>query len=233
MAIALDAVATTTGDAASFTFALTVAGADRFLRVGVHWRTTSITVSGITYAGVALTRLGGATVSVNRAVDYWYLIAPTTGTNNVVVTMSAAARTVVGAISRTGVHQTTPLGTAATASGTSTAPSVTVTSATDELVDDALTASVAGAVLTAGTGQTERYDTFYDPSIQGGGSDEAGAASVAMDWTINTSQEWCQIGVGIKPAGAAGTSLTPPVGSAVLAGIASRMDFGVFVPTEV
>src|SRR5450432_294052 len=72
-------------------------------------------VSGVTYNGVALTRVVAHNDSTNvRRVEMWYLVNPALGNNSVVVTeniISAAATvgTVVGATTFTGADQTTPI----------------------------------------------------------------------------------------------------------------------------
>src|SRR2546427_11416651 len=85
------------------------------------------------------------------------LVNPATGANNVVVTLSAATNVKGGATSWSNVDQTTPVGTAATNTGSSLTPSVTVASAAEEIVHDVIGTNVdqdEGAV-TVGAGQTE------------------------------------------------------------------------------
>lgn len=65
-------------------------GSNRILFVGVTISQTgsTVTVTGITYNGVALTQVNTSAASTNRRADLWYLIAPATGANNVIVTLS-------------------------------------------------------------------------------------------------------------------------------------------------
>lgn len=103
MAIALNSTSSGFSSGSTLTFAHTVSGANRILVVG----TREPAVSGVTYNGVALTKAisssGGS--GVDSAI--WYLIAPATGTNNIVV--SATANMVCYASSWTGVDQVSPI----------------------------------------------------------------------------------------------------------------------------
>ena len=95
-AIAFDAVssaATANAGATTLTFSHTVgAGTNRILIVGVSLETIgTTTVSSITYNGVSLTYIGNITRNSIRS-EMWKLLAPPTGTYNVVVTVSASTR---------------------------------------------------------------------------------------------------------------------------------------------
>jgi hypothetical protein len=122
----------------------------------------------------------------------------------------------------TGVHQTTPFsGSHVTASGTSGNPSVTVPSASGELVID-----VAGALqaLTVGGGQTERSNqNNADAGLRQGTSEEAGAASVSMDWS--GSGHWAAIGSPLKAAGGTAYTLTANAGSYALTGTDAALTY--------
>ena len=212
--------AATTGTAANattLTFSHTVgaAGADRLLIVAVSIDNRA--VSGVTYNAVAMTSVGSAQQG-KQISHMWQLVAPATGANNVVVTCSNNGVDIVAvATSYTLVDQTTPLGTAATATGTSTTASVTVTSATGELVVDSVSSNLG--TLTVGAGQTARGNGVAGDN-QGGLSEEAGAASVVMSWTIGSSSAWASVGVSLKGA-VAGTTVTPGTASLTLATFAA------------
>src|SRR3989441_726250 len=163
--IAFDAGASTSGSAASFTVAHTTSGANRLLLVGVTIRTDAgQTVSSITYAGAGLTFVRADTIAASVRSELWYRIAPATGSNNVVVTLSASAKAAVGAISLTGVDQTAPVDAQNGATGTSATPSVTVTTVTDGAwVVDALAFRSTGAGTPTGNpgaGQTQRGSQY-------------------------------------------------------------------------
>lgn len=191
----------TANSVTSLTFSHTVSGADRLLIVGVQ--TNGSNVTGVTYAGVAMTAVGQLTSGGVR-VEMFRLIAPATGANSVVVSVAATTDIGAAASSYTGAHQTTPLGAAATASGTGTEPTVNVVAAVDDLVIDAT--GMVNAVLTAGPGQTQRanYSTGVD-LLTGVMSTEPGAATVTMSWTGGTN-DWAAIGVAMKPVAEAATA---------------------------
>ena len=197
MAIAFDAASSASGNSvSSLTWSHTCTGADLILIVGVSWFGSARTVSGVTYAGTALTSVGSAN-SGGQKMEIFRLVAPATGANNVVVTMSSAGETVAGAHSYTGVDSTTPLGTFASAIG---GPTVDVTSATDEVVVDC--ASMDN-LLTVGAGQTQRWNISLGGGLtSGAGSSEPGAATVTMSWSGTPTFAWSIGGVSMKPVGA-------------------------------
>lgn len=93
------------------------------------------------------------------------------------------------------VHQSVSTGNVAAASNqSSSTPSVTVSSATGEMVLDA-TVHFSGA-QTAGAGQTERWDNNGD--TDGSGTEEAGASSVTMDRGAAVT-DWLILGMTLKP----------------------------------
>jgi len=145
------------------------------------------------------------------------LLAPPTGTYNVVITFSAPLRraATAGVMTFTGVHQTTPLGTFASdfrqAPLITDPPTVNVTSAANELVFDTVACETCTS-HTVGAGQTQRWnliETSGYPQTLGAGSTEPGAAgSVTMSWTQGTADHWAIGGVSIKPAATPSVDIT-------------------------
>lgn len=190
--------------ATSLTFAHTCTGADRLLLVTAA-NAIIADVSGVTYGGVAMTYVADILRGDTIRIHLFRLIAPATGANDVIITLVSGATAIVGGSqSFTGAHQTTPLGTPATASGYDTAPSIAVSSATGELVADAVGTEPNNAP-TVGAGQTERWNLGVGTTVRAAGSTEPGAASVTMSWTLGATQRWVIIGVSIKPAAAGGS----------------------------
>ena len=117
------------GNATSETIAVTISGADRCVWVWVNSRSDP-TVSGVTVDGVSM---GSSIATVTRSLSWgalYRLIAPNTGTVNVVGSWGSS-ETNMEVLAYTGVDQTTPEGTVATATGSpATSPSVTVSSST-------------------------------------------------------------------------------------------------------
>ena len=205
MALAVDAISTVSGSGVGpFSWLHTCTGSDRLLIVGIAHYDSVDSVSGVTYNGDAMTAVpSGATNNGEYYITLYYLIAPDTGSNTISVSVTGNVFDFGGAgISITGAHQATPLGTAATATGTSTAPSVNVTSASGELVVDAL-AIVHGGTLSVGSGQTSRWNApTANAFVKHAGSTEAGAATTTMSWSNSTSQAWAIAAVPVKPAAA-------------------------------
>lgn len=212
MPLAFDAVSSGEGSGAGpFSFSHTTSGADRLLLVLTMVVDTIDTVSSVTYNSVGLTAIPSfATANGLYRVAGHYLVAPATGANTVSVSVTGGVNDFGAmAISFTGAHQTVPLGTAANATGSSTTPSVNVSSAADEIVVDMLNIVHSGA-LTVGAGQTQRVsDIGPNGFAKYAGSTEPGSATTTMSWSHpSSSQTWAIGAVPVKPAAAAGQPTT-------------------------
>lgn len=205
-ALAVDATANgTSSGSGPFTLSHTVTGSETLLVVGVSHYDSSDTVTGVTYNGVSMTEVPSGSVNNGQYyVDLFYLINPTTGTNNVSVSVSGSVFEIgYGSVSFTGAHQSAPLGTAVTATGSDTTPTATVSSASGELVVDTITIVHSGT-LGVGAGQTSRWNAVGTSGFtKYAGSTEPGAGSVTMSWTNSTSQAWASVAVPIKPSSGA------------------------------
>lgn len=84
-------------------------------------------VSGVTFGGVAMSSLG-ATIVNGCDVSLWGLLKPPQGSQTVVVTYSASSFASAGGVTYSGVNR---FGTAVVATGTSTAPTVSLPGLTD------------------------------------------------------------------------------------------------------
>lgn len=214
-AIAVDATSKGNSNAAtSLTIAHTTGtGANRLMLVGVTVGSSSSsgsnagTVNSVTYGGAALTLVGVVSESNNRVRSYIYqLLNPSTGTANVVVTLSGATAKPLyaGVTTFTGVNQSTPLGAYTSRNSSSTtSASLTVSSAPGELVFDTIAVdgeSYSNIALTVGAGQTARWTTNTTNYLSGGSSTEAGANSVTMSWSWSSSNQYAIGAVAIKPA---------------------------------
>ncbi len=96
--------------ASSLTFALNVgSGSNRLLVVGVGVNNSSADApTGVTYNNVAMIKLDDNT-GANTDGSLWYLLNPSSGANNVVITMAGSRAEIIGvAASYTGVKQTGP-----------------------------------------------------------------------------------------------------------------------------
>lgn len=226
MAIAYDATSgLTTGWTYGDTFSHTCTGSDRLLLVWVFFDRGNGTynVSSLTYAGVAMTQV--ATFAYGyRYLELWRLVAPAAGTANIAATynnVGPTAKVIIRAFSYTGVSQDAPLGATSSATGFGTTATLVVSSASGELVTDAIGGLSAGANIVVGSGQTSRYESDNGTTgIQAVGcSEEAGAASVTMSWTWATGDYWELAAVPIKPVGADAPSGIPKTTKQTLMGV--------------
>lgn len=223
MAIAFDNQGSVTGAAVATltTAAFTIAGANRIIVAGMGALRIAGTPThtGMKWggsSGTAMTQIG-STLVVNAlySVSFWYLIAPAASSDTLYGAISAAADGfVIGGCSYTGVDQSVPLGTSASASaGTNqTSPAtatVDVSSAAGELVVDfGYAGSVAGSATSAtvavGAGQTMRWEqeNILSGNQAATQSEEGGAATVTMSevFTMNSDMNWGIFAVPMKPA---------------------------------
>lgn len=209
--IAVDRSSSGKGTGVSLTWKHNVSGVNRILIVGVSIRNSvNQTVTGVTYNGTPLIFIGAQNNGTNVRVELWQLVAPATGNNDIVVTLSASANVVGGAVSLTEVDQTNPIDAATFAPpGNSNAPSVIVTTVTDNswVID---TMASPDETTTVGAGQTEQWNNKVAGDVRGAGSTEGPktpVGAVTMSWTLSAAQQWAIGAVALKPASAGVTFL--------------------------
>jgi hypothetical protein len=169
----------------------------------------SQTVNGITYATQPLTLIRAQSNGTSIRSELWYLLDPPTGTADVEVTFSASARAAGGAISLTGVDQTTPIeaNNAATGNSAVTLPSVNVATVTNNAwVVDALGHRL-NPTVTVGAGQTSRWtNTTGGGPINGAGGagstegPTSPAGNVTMNWGLTGSVDWAIVAAAVRPS---------------------------------
>ena len=211
------------GATPTITLAHTTVGTNLLLVVGVSiniTNNTGATVTGVTYNTTALTLAGAHNDAGNtRRVEMWSLIAPALGVNNVIVTLSLPGGTgtlgvVVGAITFTGVDQTSPLRSFVSADGAAGTPaSINVPSGSNEMVLDTL-ATGGNQTVTLGPSQTAQWNlqsltNAANPDVRATGSTRAGASSVPMSETFNGTSNWSVGALSVRPLQAdVGVSIT-------------------------
>lgn len=198
----------TPGPGTSLTFSVTVgANSNRALLVATNGELSAppITITGVTYAGSALTNVGAGSTTI-----IWRRTAPSTGANNVVLTFSGYGRAWNSTLSAYDVDQTTPTGTAVSASGTSTTPSTgSITVPTNGLAFGfTRNGYTTGGAPSAGGGVTS-----IGSSREGGGGTATASGyrstTGAISYTIPGSASWIALGVPINPVAAAGLAFNP------------------------
>lgn len=188
MAIAFDAKVdqTFTIGGTSLTFAHVVgSGSNRLLVVGIEGNLTTDNITGVTYAGVSMT-LVAKFLSLNSRWEYmFYLLNPTSGSNNVVISSNATTNIVAASASYTGVKQSGQPDASSTAdqlTGTNITGTVTVVAANSWLI--AFGSNQVTNSPTAGANTTIR--TINARFMMDSNSDQA-AGSRSMNYDIGSS----------------------------------------------
>lgn len=122
MAIAYDASSSgAVGANTNLTYAHTCsAGANTYLAVYFGISSGSGSVSSVTYNGTSMTQLATVNDSSALGLYAYYLVNPSSGTNNVSITTSGSGEITSYAVSYTGVNQITPIDSFATGNTGST-----------------------------------------------------------------------------------------------------------------
>lgn len=201
----------------------TISGTNRYLIGGAaSGAGTRTNVSSMKWGGS-----GGADLTLigsQRDVDpYWRMsqwgrVAPAASTTTFYAAWSSNQdETAMGAIAFEGVDQSTPIGTQAFATGTTTNPSLNVTSvAGDEVVDLvwAVAAVVDNHTIAATAGQTSRVEvegTDLGFEALGMSHKPAVGTSTTMSWTNSNAgtNGWGHLGVPLKTAAGGGSPTLP------------------------
>lgn len=188
----------------SITLAHTISGSDTMLLVYVVCASQGDYATGVTYAGVAMTKIGyigRQDVPTVVGVSAWYLFAPTTGTNNIVATLGGGAETTsnMQGASYTGVNQVAP-----EASNTKTeAPGTTAfTLAVTTLTNNAWIAghiyASSGATITAGSNTTLRAGIAYMKAVDSN-ADQTPTGSKSFNYTAGSNGYWLGWIISIAP----------------------------------
>jgi hypothetical protein len=183
---------------ATVTFSHTVGSlTNGILFVWAAWSTTSTTITGVTYNGVAMTQ--AIAQSTTRATALYYLVNPASGAHNVVISGSGNfLRICAGSHSWDGANSTqTP--TTQTGSGTSANPSITVTTASGELIVDCIgILFTSGETLSVGANQTE-CGNVTGGGTRGASSTQNGADGGVMSWTDSNSRAYGFVAASFAP----------------------------------
>ena len=206
MAIAFDNVSSVQGTSVSSVTipAFLVGGSDRLIFVGVSSSsaTPALTTSVVRNStpNETFTEKWDVTAQTTLHNSGHYFINPVAGSFSITVTVAAVQDFLAaGAISLTGVDQTTGVGTHGTANGNSGTASVTVAAAADEWLADVVITDITA--ITVGADQTSRWeqDAGFPAS---GGSTQLGSANDVMSWTF-AADIWAIGAVPVLPAAAA------------------------------
>ena len=183
---------------------------NRLLLVGVATKNASTAATSVTYAGVALKRLGAQSdpAANNNRVELWYLVAPPVGQATVNVVLAKNTPVVAGAMSFNGVHQTAPFGVLRAANADSASACATLANEAAPLVAGVMAANADTGTITTSPGQTLRWSASNDPSgyigepnIIGTGMVGPGApVAVICQYFAAKPTDWTLLAVPLKPA---------------------------------
>jgi hypothetical protein len=203
MAIAFNAATSASNSAsATLTFAHTVSGSNTMLLVGfIANKATVPAVSSVTYNGVAMTATSASPLTVSATVKnhLYYLVNPTTGANNVVITFASAPDGIAAnALSYTGAKQTgQPDSQMSTASTGATATLTTTTVANGSWLVGVFRNDSTGNG-TAGGSTTQRSSIGGQCSMDDSGGLKAPAGSYSISETFG-SAAYGALGISISP----------------------------------
>ena len=188
----------------SITFSHTVSGVNRLLLVGTTARLsgtgTQPRVQTVTWKNgtESFTYGNSRTSGVPNAVigEIWKLVAPSTGTYNIVVTFDLNCYATAGAVSFSGVDQTTPLGTIATRGSTSPPQYVNVATAVGDIA--------FGIVMSYSLDQTSRtatdvqWNTNPTNGYSEGVTTTASGTTTQLSWGASGGSQHAALGVAVK-----------------------------------
>ncbi len=224
MAIAFDASSSKGyANSASYSWSHVVgAGSDRILIVvltGTYNGTDNVTAGTVTYGGVSMTQLTVQHYSPSnscRALYVYYLIAPATGTANIVVTPTASQELGAAAASYSGVKQTGfPDADGGSNSGTSTSGTNSFTAST--VADNCwsvLAIANEGTNAVSQTGSTafrDFEDTYKIASLFDSNAAKTPAGSVTLDVSFSGIVARHYRIFSMEPAAASAPAFVPQV----------------------
>lgn len=193
MGIAVDAVSNGSVFATSLTVSHTVAGSNRALVVGVIAGASDI-VTGVTYDGVAMTRVDVRNNGNSTAYMY-YLLAPNTGTHDYVISVSGGAVTInAEGLSLTGVKQ----------SGQPDASATSVASATTSLATSVTTIAdnciVVATYAVDSAGVTSITNATSVNAFMGYSAIKTPAGGVTLTANSGSNNAWASVGASFSPS---------------------------------
>jgi len=200
----------------TFGHTTTTTGSNLLLMVGVSMDIQNVPTTGVvsvSYNGAPLSFAGAHNdTATTRRVEMWYLLNPSTGTNNVIVSVNIPALKNVGvaagAVTFTGVDQTSPLGTFVSADGTTTGNSaLNVPSVVNGMVLDTLAIGGDQTVTTISGPQQAQWNVssgtgVAPPDVTGSGSTRSGAPSVPISEVFSGNTNWSLGAISISPTSA-------------------------------
>lgn len=192
----------------SQTYAYTVGtGSNRILFVGV---VANVSITGVTYGGMAMTFISSSQNGSDLTAYLYYLIAPASGSNNVIVSAGSSGVILSGAVSYSGASQTGVPDASHTAIATGvTSWSDSVTTVADNSWAIAMIRENVGRSATVGANTNNRVDGgghgFH--MVDGGPKTPAGSFALNISSfsgvSLNTADIMASFAPYVTPAGPA------------------------------
>lgn len=223
MAIVQDTTSYSSATSTSLTYAHTCTGSNLILLVAVVAVTASDVITGVTYNGVSMTKIAGQLYGGVAYQYLYYLVAPSTGANNIIVSSSSSVLLQSQAVSYTGVVQSSPTITGNSVENSVTSIASTLTSTVDNSVhiahfrvsDNATGWGVTNSVIAVGVGGGSTEGVWESNPLL-----ISPAGSHTMTASATASQTFAQIGVIFAPFSGTAYSMVASVGAFTLSGIA-------------
>ncbi len=196
----------------AFAHTTTATGTNLLMLVGVSMNITNAPTTGVvsvTYRGTNLNFVGAHNDAGNtRRVEMWYMLNPSTGNRNVIVSVNIpAAQTVgvvAGATTFTDADQTVPLGTFVSGDGAAGGSSqLDVPSVVNGMILDTLAIGGNQTVAIPGP-QVSQWNLASGgadpPDVTSSGSSRTGAPSVPISETFSGASNWSLGAVSVNPS---------------------------------
>lgn len=183
MAIAFSADSEGAATATSVTFAHTISGSDNILLVGGFVNHATTDVTGVTYNAAALTQIGtGQNIQSNIRLRLYGIINPSSGANNIVVSLGGSIYSSWVSTSYTGVSQSgLPSNVAQASQSGTTSQSIAITTATGNNWVAGSMSRAGGGVMSGSGGTTIREQDGGSQAAMGDEGPNA-AGSVTVTW---------------------------------------------------
>lgn len=164
---------------------------NQIIIVGVSIPQSGVTVSSVTYAGIAMKQAVIATCPAGACdTEQWYLTGPPAGTNNIIITLTGISTIDAGAATFSGVDPVNPIGGTATGKGNnSNTISDPITSTSNQVVVDSFIDTSGNMGWVPDVGQAQLWGAGN--GVSAGSSYVNGInGSVTLGWTNTLSGNW-------------------------------------------
>lgn len=167
-------------------------GANRMIFVGAQVYTTGDVITGITYGGVAMTRIAYTDEPAGRETVFYVLKNPLPGSNNIVITRTGTTQTDYVAVVYSGVNQDVNFdGTAKVGSGNTIVANPTKTRANSWLI---IHGQTNGGTITAGVSATLTVNGTSQVIADNQGISTGTSATLSAGSAINYQAVWISPG---------------------------------------